>query len=701
MFSFSIVEQVLFALVLVGSVGLSAYGAYIKYQLVHIGQPDPRDPKPDELPLRLWKTVYYVFAWAFQGVRPFVGVMHTLVFVGFFAFLLATTNHVLKLYANNVDFTLLMFSPLLNNGYALIADGFALLVFTGIVSLAYRRYVMKPRELYPPKEDQNVLVNEDSRKNTWLESLVTILFISLLMVSFITTEGLALALTHNPVHFDMWRPLSSVFGMLAANFGPTANGILYHLSWWVHIMCVLGFAVYIPFSKHLHLVAGPINLFYKRQAAYGKVDKKIDLVAMLESEDEDADQGMGGIQYLQDLSWKNILDTFACIECGRCDDVCPANQTGKSLSPKWLIVNTKHLLSDEKEQLLKTGKSETPLVGHAISDDALWSCTTCGGCMEVCPMAIEHIPAILGMRQHQMLEAEEFPHEFNSMFANLERQGNPWGQAQANRDEWARPLNIKRASDLENLGEVDVLYWAGCAASYEEGGRKVATAFAKLLQAANVSFAILGKEEKCCGDAARRCGNEFLAQVMAAENVETLNEYQAKKIVTACPHCLHTLKNEFPSFGGHYEVYHHTEYISSLVMQGQLKVNTGTAELLTTFHDPCYLGRHNKIYDAPRELVELTGSELVEMDQSRQRSFCCGAGGGQMWKEENVGTRVNVERTRQALETKAAVIAVGCPFCMTMMNDGVKDHGKEGQVKVKDVAELILEKIETPVVPSA
>lgn len=706
---FTPIEMGLYTVVMLTLIGMSAYGANIKYKLVMIGQTEDRHPSPDELPKRLWNTVYDVFYWCFRGVRPFVGLMHTFIFVGFFAFLLATTHHVLRGYTNNIEFSILSFvSPVLNRGYALIADIFCILVLTGIVSLAIRRYGMKPPTLYPPAQEQGILVNKESRENTWLESFITIMFIALLMITYLTTEGSAIAWAQQgqAFHFELWRPFSASFGFIFHTMGLSATPLIffYHLSWWTHILCVLGFACYIPFSKHLHLVAGPINLYFKRQASYGKVDKKKDLMAMLEEDDDDEgeeDLSMGGIQYLHDLPWKNILDTFACIECGRCDDVCPAKNTGKELSPKWMIVNMKHLLSDEKELLLKGEKSETQLQGTVMTEDAIWSCTTCGACMEMCPMGIEHIPDIVGMRQHLLMEEESFPAEFTTMFKNLENQGNPWGQAQSQRADWARGLEVKTLSQIDSIDDIDVIYWVGCAGSYDDGAKKVSAALAQLMHHAGLNFAILGIEEKCCGDPARRSGNEFLAQEMIQENVDTLNEYGVKHIVTACPHCLHTLKNEFPDFGGIYEVKHHTTLLNELIADGRLKVNTKTSGLLTTFHDPCYLGRHNQVYDAPRNLIDSSGLEQVEMKQNRDASFCCGAGGAQMWKEESGPTRVNIERTRQALETGAEQIAVGCPFCKTMLQDGVNDHEKSDKVIVRDIAEILVEQIGEPSPSSA
>ncbi len=706
---FTPIEIGIYTLVMIALIGASAYGANIKYQLVKLGQPEARHPSPDDLPKRLWQTVYDIFYWCFRGVRPVVGLMHTFVFVGFLVFLLATTHHVMRAYTNNVEFSLLHFvSPFLDRSYALLVDIFCIFVLVGIVSLAYRRFVKKPQSLYPPPEEQGVMVNQESRDNPWLESLITILFITALMVTYLTTEGSAIAWMQKgnaAFDFEMWRPFSAAIGFVLFKIGapPAALVGIYHVSWWIHILCVLGFAAFVPFSKHLHLVAGPINLYFKRQASFGKIDKKKDLMAMLEddSDDDDEDMNMGGIQYLHDLPWKNILDTFACIECGRCDDVCPANVTGKELSPKWMIVNMKHQIMDESEQLLAGVKSETPLPGHVMSEDAIWSCTSCGACMEMCPMSIEHIPDIMGMRQHLLMEEESFPAEFTTMFNNLERQGNPWGQAQSQRDEWARGLDIQTISEIDNIDELDVIYWVGCAGSYDDNAKKVSVSLSKLMKVAGMKFAILGKEEKCCGDPARRCGNEFLAQSMIQENVEMLNEHGVTHIVTACPHCLHTLKNEFPDFGGNYEVKHHTQLLNELILNGQLKVNTQTSDLLTTFHDPCYLGRHNDVYDEPRNLLDAAGLEQKEMQQTKAASFCCGAGGGQMWKEESGSTRVNVERTRQALETGATQVAVGCPFCKTMIQDGVNDHEKGDTVKVRDIAEILADGIVDPAAPAS
>lgn len=698
---FSIIEQFLFVVVMVAGAALAGYGVWIKYRLVSIGAPtvDNRFPKDEQIPERALKAFYHTFSWAFRGVKPWVGIMHTFVYGGFIAFLIATTNHTLKIFVNDIEFSVLSFSTTINDGYALLVDIFAVLVMYGIVSLGYRRYVKKPKSLYPPPQSQKVLVNEHSREDTITESLITILFIFFLMVSYITTEGIAMAIAGHGFN-DMWRPVSATFGSLVGGMGEGPLAIMYHLSWWAHILLVIGFAVYVPFSKHLHLAAGPVNLFFKRQAAYGKTDKQVDLIALFESEEEDEDEefNMGGIQYLQDLPWKNLLDTFACIECGRCDDICPANRTGSSLSPKWLIVNTKHLMMDEeKDTLLKTGKSEIPLFNKVISEDAAWACTTCGGCMEMCPMSIEHIPYIMGLRQHQLMEEEESPKEFNVMRQNLERQGNPWGQPQSKRDEWAKDLNIQKLSEVDSIDDIDVLYWVGCAGSYDDGARKVAVAFSRIMQEADVKFAILGKEEKCCGDPARRCGDEYLAQSLIEENVEVLNDYGVKKVVTACPHCLHTLKNEFPDWGGHFEVKHHSQVINELVLEGKLRVNTKTSSLLATFHDPCYLGRHNDVIDEPREVLTTAGYNQTEMELNGRRGFCCGAGGAQMWKEEEEkdGPRVNEDRTRQALETGADVIGVGCPFCKTMLVDGVNAKGKGEDVAVKDIAELIFEKFES------
>nr|HMN25924.1 (Fe-S)-binding protein [Ignavibacteriaceae bacterium] len=402
-----------------------------------------------------------------------------------------------------------------------------------------------------------------------------------------------------------------------------------------------------------------------------------------------------GAADIDQLSWKQILDGYSCTECGRCTAACPANIVGKSLSPKEIIVDIRKRTFD-KAPLIVAGVTEgelfeKTLVHNYVTDTALWECTTCMACVQECPIMIEHLDSIVDMRRDLVLTESEFPAGLNPVFKSLETNFSPWAFNPADRAEWADGMNIKSLSEDKD-GEV--LFWVGCAGSFDDRYKKVSKAFATIMQKAGVDFRILGTEEKCNGDTARRLGNEYLAQMMMQENVETLNGYGVKKIVTACPHCFHSLKNEYPQFGGNFEVKHHTQFIEELLSDGKIQLNKESEKHKVTYHDSCYLGRYNDVYDAPRKsLSEVAGIDLVEMERNKSRGFCCGAGGGRMFLEDEEGGRINEERAREALSTNADTIASACPFCMTMMTDGVKHHEKSEVVVVKDIAEIILENI--------
>ncbi len=408
-----------------------------------------------------------------------------------------------------------------------------------------------------------------------------------------------------------------------------------------------------------------------------------------------------GASDVDDLTWKQLLDGYTCTECGRCDSVCPANLTGKRLSPRKIIVDTRRRTM-EKAPLLAGGMKAdegSDIMAHAlidrfITEDELWACTTCMACMYECPVMIEHVDEIVDLRRGLVLNESRFPAELRSTFDNLERNFTPWGFSHSSRADWAEGMDIARMSDG---GDVEVLFWVGCAGAYDARYRKVAQAFSKLLKHAGVKFAILGLEEKCNGDAARRMGNEYLAQTLMTENVETLNRYDVKKIVATCPHCFHSLKNEYPQFGGNYEVVHHTDFLLELVEAGKITVSRPLRET-ATFHDSCYLARYNGVIDSPRSLLRsIPGMFLAEMPRSKDKGLCCGAGGGRMWMEEKEGKRINIERTEEALFTKAGTVGTACPFCMTMMTDGVKAKEASERVQVKDVAELLWEAVETAI----
>ncbi|MHB8339194.1 MAG: (Fe-S)-binding protein, partial [Ignavibacteriaceae bacterium] len=390
---------------------------------------------------------------------------------------------------------------------------------------------------------------------------------------------------------------------------------------------------------------------------------------------------------------KQILDGYSCTQCGRCFSVCPAATVGKSLSPRKIIVDIRHRV-EEKAPFLLENKTDEEIFGKTlvhdyITDKELWECTTCMACVQECPVMIEHVDSIVDMRRDLVLTESQFPSNLNNVFKSLETNYTPWAFNQSDRAAWAEGMNIKTMAEDPNG---DILFWVGCAGSFDERYKKVTKAFASLMQKANINFRILGTEEKCNGDTARRLGNEYLAQMLMKENIETLNNYGVKKIVTACPHCFHSIKNEYKQFGGNFEVLHHTQFLNELLSEDKIKLKDDASVKKVTYHDSCYLGRYNGVYDSPRlSLGKINGLEIVEMNRNKSKGFCCGGGGGRMFLEDEEGGRINIERTREALETEVSTIASACPFCMTMMTDGVKHFEKIDEVHVKDIAEIIFE----------
>jgi Fe-S oxidoreductase/nitrate reductase gamma subunit len=500
---------------------------------------------------------------------------------------------------------------------------------------------------------------------------------------------------------------------LAVPLRGLATGTLdavFALLWWAHIGLVAAFLVYLPFSKHLHIVTSFPNIYFRKLAPRGE------LPAM----DLEAEDATFGLKTLQDLGWKDLLDGFTCTECGRCQEACPAHFTGKPLNPKAMIMGIRDMAVEAEHGLnlipnsplvretyglddgLAPDRVAKPIVDDAIPYDAVWDCVTCGACVEACPVLIEHVDKIVGLRRNLVLEESRFPSELTGAFRNMEQVGNPWGQPPATRLAWARdlPFAVPTLAEVAadgRLDELEVIYWVGCAAAFDERNKRVARAFATCLDAAGVSFAVLGQEESCTGDPARRMGNEYVFQILAQGNVQTLERYRAgeRTIVTACPHCFNTLANEYGQFGGSYRVVHHSQYLADLLASGRLRTLAANGESQTvTYHDACYLARYNGVAASPRDVLgAVPGVELREMERSGRNTFCCGAGGGRMWMEETRGTRINAERTRQALETGADTVATGCPFCMTMLKDGLADAGRgagtDAPVASADIAEIL------------
>ncbi|MBA3851133.1 MAG: (Fe-S)-binding protein [Chloroflexi bacterium] len=502
-----------------------------------------------------------------------------------------------------------------------------------------------------------------------------------------------------------WSVVANPIGMALASVLPAwAMAAGYVFSFWGSIAIVCFFLVYLPRSKHLHIVTAVFNALFR------KVQPRGELPAM----DLEAETARFGVKTIDDLGWKDLLDGFTCTECGRCQDACPAWATGKPLNPKTMIMGLREMTVDAEKGMplipfikpaSAPGRAEgdglaTPIVDAAIPYDAVWDCVTCGACVEACPVLIEHVDKIVGLRRNLVLEESRFPTELTGAMTAMERYGNPWGQPASARLDWTKglPFEVPTAAQVAEGGpdavsELECLYWVGCAAAFDDRNKRVARAFVTCLDAAGVSYAVLGQEESCTGDPARRMGNEYVFQMLAAANIETLAGYKPKTIVTACPHCFNTLGNEYGQLGGHYEVVHHSTYLARLVEEGRLKSEgDGRTGRSLTYHDSCYLSRYNSVVADPRAVLgAVPGVELREMEKSGKGTFCCGAGGGRMWMEEDRGTRINAERTRQALETGADGVATACPFCLVMLRDGLADApgGRGEGVRAQDISEVL------------
>ena len=499
-----------------------------------------------------------------------------------------------------------------------------------------------------------------------------------------------MALAYATAYTAMLLPL---FGGMSAEAAHTMARVM----WWIHAVLILWFLNHLPTSKHLHVLTSLINVWFSNTSGPGRVGA----MRPMDLEAEDAEQF--GAADVEHLTWKNLLDGYSCTECGRCTAACPANITGKALSPRMIVVKTRARLTEKAGMLdlvaagggTATAEQQAvldkKLLDDWITEEELWACTSCRACVQECPVSIDQLDIINELRRDLMLMESRFPEELQPALTSLERNGSPWAFSAADREQWAEGMNIPTMAEMAAAGEKpDILFWVGCMGSFDDRAKKITVAFARILQAADVKFAILGQEETCHGDPARRMGNEYLYQMLAKGVIETLNGYELKTIVTFCPHCFHQMGKEFPDLGGHYEVIHHTEYIERLLDAGRVPLDTEHGQRLkVAYHDSCYLGRYNEIYDAPRNTLKkaLPIVELVEPARTKSRGLCCGAGGGRMWMEENVGKRVNVERSEELLATGADQIAVACPFCMTMINDGVTGAGKE--VPVLDISEVV------------
>ncbi|MFC2103020.1 heterodisulfide reductase-related iron-sulfur binding cluster [Bacteroidota bacterium] len=626
-----------------------------------------KDDRFDNSWQRIKRLIKVVFGQSKLLREPLAGSIHFFIFWGFVLFLFIVVETIIQGFYS--PFTWEFLGPV----YTLITvvtDIIGLFVIGSVLIALFRRFVIKiPRLQLDLKSELDATL-----------ILTLILFIVVSMYG----QNSASIFMNDGYHAYELRPVSSALSTLFyGSFSSAFTG--YEVFWWLHILLIFGFLNFLPYSKHLHVLTSIPNTYFANLEGVRNTIKPLDL------EDEDAEYF--GAADIEHLSWKQILDGYSCTECGRCTSVCPANNVGKTLSPREILVNIRKRTKD-KAPLLVAGitegtQFEKTLVHDYVEDKVLWQCTTCMACVQECPVMIEHIDSIVDMRRDLVLSESEFPSNLNNVFKSLETNFSPWAFNPEDRAEWAEGLNIKTLAEDSN-GEI--LFWVGCAGSYDERYKKVSRAFAKLMQKANIDFRILGTEEKCNGDTARRLGNEYLAQMLITENIETLNNYGVSKIVTACPHCLHSLKNEYKQFGGNYEVLHHTEMIEEIINTGKIELQESDTKEKLTYHDSCYLGRYNDIYDSPRNSLNiLNGFDYLEMERNKSRGFCCGAGGGRMFLEDEEGGTINNERTKEALDTGADKIASACPFCMTMLTDGLKHFEKSEQVEIKDIAEIVLD----------
>ncbi|MFQ5849654.1 MAG: heterodisulfide reductase-related iron-sulfur binding cluster [Candidatus Binatia bacterium] len=640
---------------LIPTLSIFAYGLYRHYRLWRIGIPEGRF---DRVVQRMKGVLVYAFGQARVFSNYHASIFHTFLFSGFAILFIGT---LVVLVHEDINFRIMQ-----GNFYlyfqSLTLDIFGLLSIFGVLVAIHHRYVLKPERLM----------------STWGDAILLAFLLAILLTGFMV-EGLRIVATGDP--WAKWSPVGLAVGKLfRALLSANAFRPLHAFLWWFHLLMVFALIAWLPYSKLLHIFTSVANIFFRSLEPKGAVVKSLDMEV----------SNTFGVNEIGQFTWKDLLDLDACTECGRCQDACPAFAAGKPLSPKSLILDLREHLQTYGPWLLAEKREESGneprLTGKAIAEDTLWSCTTCMACMQECPVFIEHVPKIIDMRRYLVMEEGRFPEMMQQTLRNLEARGHPYPGISASRTDWCQGLNLRILSDTR---QADYLYWVGCSTALNARNQNTARAFSRLLQQAGVDFAILGEEEHCSGDPARRIGNEYLFEMLARRNIKVLQAHKVKKIVTTCPHCFNTLKNEYPQFGASFEVSHHSQLLCELVGQGRLKPSGGL-ERKVSFHDPCYLGRYNDTYKEPREVISAVPRvQVVEMEQHRERGFCCGAGGGLMWMEEPSDQRINSRRATHALQTGSDTVSVACPFCMIMLEDGLKAKKSERDVSVLDIAELL------------
>ncbi|MBM7662425.1 Fe-S oxidoreductase [Bacillus mesophilus] len=623
------------------------------------------------------------------------GIIHVMFFYGFILVQFGAIDFIWKGIAPGSHLPLGPLYP----AFTFFQEIVTFMILVAVVWAFHRRYVEK-------------LV----RLKRGFKSGLVLLFIGGLMISVLLGNGMGLIWHDHPLTWS--EPIASGFAFIFAGIGETASIVVFYIAWWIHLLFLLTFLVYVPQSKHAHLIAGPANVFFNRLSKPGKLEK-IDF--------EDETKESFGVGKIEEFTQSQLIDLYACVECGRCTNMCPATGTGKMLSPMDLILKLRDHLTNtgavvtskspwvpavafshtqgNQLAMMSSGKGveesagalelaySPSLIGEVITEEEIWACTTCRNCEDQCPVMNEHVDKIIDLRRYLVLTEGKMDADAQRAMTNIERQGNPWGLNRKEREDWRtarEDVVIPTVKELSKQGEeFEYLFWVGSMGSYDNRSQKIALSFAKLLNEAGVKFAILGNKEKNSGDTPRRLGNEFLFQELATKNIEEFQKNEIKKIVTIDPHAYNIFKNEYPDFGLEAEVYHHTELLAELVKEGRLKPQYEVNETIT-FHDSCYLGRYNEVYDPPREILKaIPGVKLVEMERNRDTGMCCGAGGGLMWMEEDSGTRINVTRTEQALAVNPSVISSGCPYCLTMISDGTKAKEVEESVQTLDVVEIL------------
>jgi Fe-S oxidoreductase len=606
--------------------------------------------------------------------EPAAGLMHAVIFLGFMALLARK----LQLIAIGYDESF-VFPGLAGGLFAALKDVVELAVLVALAYAFWRRYVLKPKRL------------EHNR-----EALLVLVLITVIMLTDLAFDGFRFALWSSSdagiAHEASFAFAGNAIAGALAGASPQALAIGWQSMYWVQLATVFGFLVILPTGEHFHIATALPGLFFRRGRP-ANVVPAVDLDKLM-ADDADPASLRVGARTVRDLSWKDGFDAFTCTECGRCKDACPTFLTGKPLSQKWVHDSLKRHLVEQREALAVPAPSQADdplpaLIGPVIADETLWACTTCGYCEAACPIELEHLPKIFKLRQHRVMMEGEFPHELKGVFEAWESQSNPWGLPAQTRADWAQDLDIPRWTDASQAKNFDFLFYVGSASSFDPRGQRIARAFVQVARAAGARLAILGEAETSTGECARRAGNEMLFQTLAAPLVETLNALGVTRIVTCDPHAFNTLANEYPAFGGHWQVEHHSQFIARALADGRLAPRADAFERVL-FHDPCYLGRHNGEYDAPRAVIaRLTRDAPLEAALHGPKAMCCGAGGGRMWMEESIGSRINVLRTEQALERDPKVIATACPYCAVMIDDGLKAKGRDGEVVNRDIAELV------------